>query len=267
MPEQNENAIHLVQVVDEKPSKMGVEVAYLSEEIVPSGETMKNIYAQATNFAADNKAEAKFREASRKLNAKTVETLKQEDFSVMGLGSARDMVKWAFKAKKGDVSPVFTVDKKLVVAMLDAIRPKGLQQLDALRDQVKPEVVREKKFEILSKKITDAHANSLDELAGKLSKTAMQANVSFANPNMNGMYEPKVVAIALATGAGKMSAPVEGTSGVFVEQTVSVQPPAVTTDYSAAARQLEQQLQNKSRYSTDVQKKLAKVDDTRSDFF
>lgn len=268
VPVQSENAIHLVQVVDERPSKMGVEVAYLSEEIVPSSETMKNIYSEATNFASDNQAEAKFMEASRKLNAKTVEALKQEDFSVMGLGSARDLVKWAFKAKKGEVSPVFTVEKKLVVAMLDAIRPKGLQQLDAVRDQVKPEVVKEKKFEILAKKITDAHANSIDELAGKLGKTAMEANnVTFANPNMNGMFEPDVVAVALGTPVGKMSGPVKGTSGAFVVQTVSVREPSVTTNYSAIAQQLEQQLQSKSRYASEVQKKLAKIDDTRSDFF
>jgi peptidyl-prolyl cis-trans isomerase D len=143
-----------------------------------------------------------------------------------------------------------------------------LQQLDAVRDQVKPEVIKDKKFEILSKKVADAHANSIDELAGKLGKTAMQATaVTFTNPNLNGMFEPKAVATAFATAIGKVSQPVKGASGVFVVQPTNIQQPPVTTNFSAAAQQLEQQLQGKSRYSADVQKKLANISDTRSEFF
>lgn len=268
IPVQKENAIHLVQVVEDRPTKVGVQVSYLSKEIIPSPETERNIYGNATNFASSNQDQAKFLEAGKKLNAKTVESLKKDDFQVQGLGSARELVKWAFNAKKGDVSSIFTVDKKHVVALLEQVRAAGLPDVDAVRDMVKPEVVREKKFEILAKKATDAKANSIDELASKLGKPVGDAtHVSFASPALNNAYEPKVVGAALATAKGKLSVPVKGNEGVYVVQTINVQEPAKQTDYSVYSFQMSQQLQGKSRYANEVQKKLAKVDDNRFDFF
>ena len=268
IPVQKENAIHLVQVVEDKPTKVGVQISYLTKEIIPSPETERNIYGNATSFASSNQSEAKFVEAGKKLNAKTVESLKKDDFQVQGLGSARELVKWAFNSKKGDVSSIFTVDKKHVVAMLEVVRAAGLPDVDVVREQVKPEVVREKKFEILAKKLTDAKANSIDELASKLGKQAMDAlHISFASPALNNAFEPKVAATALVTAKGKLSSPVKGNEGVYVVQTTNVVEPTKQTDYSVYSFQMNQQLQGKSRYANEVQKKLAKVDDNRFDFF
>ena len=50
-------------------------------------------------------------------------------------------------------------------------------------------------------------------------------------------------------------------------QTTNVQEPAKQTDYSIYSFQMAQQLQGKQRYANEVQKKLAKVDDNRFDFF
>jgi len=268
IPSQKDNVIHLVQIVEDKPTKVGVQVSYLSKEIIPSPETERNIYGNATTFAADNQSEAKFREAGKKLNAKTVESLKKDEFLVQGLGSAREVVKWAFNAKKGDVSSIYTVDKKHVVALLEQVRAAGLPEVDAVRDQVKPEVIREKKFETLSKKMLDAKANSIDELGSKLGKPVIDAtHISFASPALNVGYEPKVVGAAFSTAKGKLSAPVKGNEGAYVVSPVNIQEPAKQTDYSAYSFQMSQQLQGKQRYAQEVQKKLSKVDDNRFDFF
>ncbi|MES2621665.1 MAG: peptidylprolyl isomerase, partial [Bacteroidota bacterium] len=268
VPSQTENAIHIIQVVEDRPSKLAVQLAYLSKEILPSSETERNIYGNATSFAADNQSEAKFREAGKKLNARTVNSIQKDAFTVEGLGSARELVKWVFNAKKGDVSSIFTVEKKHVVVLLEEIRPKGLPDLDAVRDRINPLVVQEKKFEVLSKKIEAAKASSADDLASKLGKVAAFAEkVSFTNPAMNGSYEPNAVAAAFATPAGKLSKPVKGSAGVYVVQTIAVQEPAKITDYNLYAYQLKQQLQGKSRNAQEVQKKLAKIEDNRFDFF
>ncbi len=268
IPVQQENAIHLVQVVEDRPTKVGVQVSYLSKEILPSPETERTIYGNATAFASANQAQAKFVEAGKKLNAKTVESLKKDDFQVQGLGSARDLVKWAFNGKKGDVSSIFTIDKKHVVALLEQVNAAGLPEVDAVRDRVKQEVTLEKKFEILAKKIADAKANTADELASKLGKTATDApHVSFANPGLGTAFEPKVVATAFAIAKGKLSAAVKGNEGVYAVQTLNVQEPAKQTDYSTYTFQMNQQLQGKARYASEVQKKLAKLDDNRFDFF
>jgi peptidyl-prolyl cis-trans isomerase D len=263
-----DNAFYIFQVVEDKPSKMAVLVTYLSKEIIPSPETERNIYGVATAFVADNQDKAKFLEAGKKYNIRTVNDLKKDGFTVMGLGSARELIKWAFKAEKGNVSPIFTIGKKHVVALLEDITPAGLPSVDAVRETVKALVVKEKKFEELSKKITAAGGSNIDDLAAKLS-TAVQAatQVTIANPALNGAYEPKVVGTAFATAVGKVSAPIEGNSGVFVVQPIEVKQPVKQTDYTVYSYQLKQKNQSKASAAASVQKKLADVVDNRSDFF
>lgn len=268
IPVQGENAIHLVQVIDDKPTIPAVQVTYLTKEILPSPETERSIYGIATNFASDNQTAAKFKAAGEKLNIKTVNVVKKDAFEVDGLGTARELVKWVYGAKQGEVSPVYTVDKKHVVALVELVRAKGLPEVDAVRDIVKAEVIKEKKFDILAKKVADAKVASVDELAAKFGKTAAEADkVSFARPVVNGANEPKVVATALVTPVGKLSAAIKGNGGVYVTQTLAVQEPAKTTDYTMFTFELKQRLQGKARYAQEVEKKLAKIDDNRFDFF
>lgn len=266
---QQENAWHIIQIVEDKPSKTGVLLTYLSREIVPSPDTEKDVYGRATAFAADNQGADKYKENAKKLNVKSVGDLKADGFQVQGLqGNARDLVKWAFKAEKNAVSSIITVGNKHVVALLEDVQPKGVATVDAVRDQVKALVTREKKAEILAKKITDAGAANADALAAKLGKPAMAADkATFTNPAMGGTYEPKVVATALNLPAGKLSAPVQGNAGVYAVQTIAVTEPAKVSDYTMYAMQLKQQIGAKARGAADAQKKLAKIEDNRTDFF
>lgn len=268
LPVQTENAIHLIQVIEDKPTKPAVCVSYFTKEIAPSTETEKQIYGTATGFATDNQGEAKFKAAGEKLRMKAVQALRKDEFDIKGLGSARDLIKWAFNAKKGDVSPIYTIEKKHVVALLELVRSKGLPEVDALRDALKAEVVKQKKFEILSKKVADAKAANIDDLAAKLNKMAAEADkTSFGRPAVNGAFEPKVVATALVSPVGKVSATVEGNSGVYVVQPIAIQEPVKSTDYSMYTFPLKQQLRGKAQYAQEVEKKLAKIDDNRFDFF
>lgn len=269
VPSMSDNTIHLVQIVEDRPSKTGVLVTYLTREIVPSAETEKDVYSRATAFAADNQSPDKYKAAAQKLNVKTVNDLKTDQFNLQGLqGNARDLVKWAFKAEKNAVSSIITVGKKHVVALLEDVQPKGIASVDAVRDQVKAMVTREKKTEILAKKITDAGAANADALAAKVGKPALQVDkATFTNPSMAGLYEPKVVATALTLAPGKLSAPIQGNAGVYVVQTIAVTEPAKVSDYGMYAMQLKQQVSAKARNASEAQKKLAKIEDNRTDFF
>ena len=270
VPSQTDNAVFLVQVVEEKPSKMGVLVSYLSKEIVPSAETEKNIYANATNFASENQSEIKFKESAKKLSVKTANGIQKDAFGIEGLHSARELVKWAYdpSRKKGDVSSVFTIEGKHVVVMLENISGKGVRAAEEVKPEITRILTREKKYELLAKKIADTKAVNIDDLAAKLGKvTANAEKISFGSPSVNNSYEPKVVAAALATAPGKLSAVVEGASGVFVVQTTVVNEPAKANDYTAYSFQMNQRLQNKSAYAQEAQKKLAKIEDNRFDFF
>lgn len=262
-----QSALHIIQVIDDSPSKTGVQVAYLTKSIVPSPETERAIYSQASKFAADNQTEAKFKKAAKKANGKSVD-VKKSDFNVMGLTNARELVRWAYNAKKGDVSSIVTVDKKHAIAYLESIRVKGLPDLDAVKEDVKLAYTKEKKFELLSKKVTDAKAATIDDLAAKFGKAVLQADkASILNPGLATGYEPAVVAAGVYGVQGKLSAPVLGNGGVYVVQKIGGVDPPKATDLTMYKGQLQQQLSRKSNRAVEALKKLANIDDSRSEFF
>jgi peptidyl-prolyl cis-trans isomerase D len=262
-----QSALHIIQVIDDSPSKTGVQVAYLTKSIVPSPETERAIYSQASKFAADNQTEAKFKEAAKKANGKSVD-VKKSDFNVMGLTNARELVRWAYNAKKGDVSSIVTVDKKHAIAYLESIRVKGLPDLDAVKEDVKLAYTKEKKFELLSKKVTDAKAATIDDLAAKFGKAVLQADkASILNPGLATGYEPAVVAAGVYAAQGKLSAPVLGNGGVYVVQKIGGVDPPKATDLTMYKGQLQQQLSRKSNRAVEALKKLANIEDSRSEFF
>jgi peptidyl-prolyl cis-trans isomerase D len=262
-----QSALHIIQVIDDSPTKTGVQVAYLTKSIIPSPETERAIYSQASKFAADNQTEAKFKEAAKKANGKSVD-VKKSDFNVMGLTNARELVRWAYNAKKGDVSSIVTVDKKHAIAYLESIRVKGLPDLDAVKEDVKLAYTKEKKFELLSKKVTDAKAATIDDLAAKFGKAVLQADkASILNPGLATGYEPAVVAAGVYAAQGKLSAPVLGNGGVYVVQKIGGVDPPKATDLTMYKGQLQQQLSRKSNRAVEALKKLANIDDSRSEFF
>ncbi|MCS6933523.1 MAG: SurA N-terminal domain-containing protein [Chitinophagales bacterium] len=266
-PSQTDNAWYIVQILEDKPSKQGVQVAYLSRKILPSQETQNTIYAKAAAFAADNQSGQKFTEAAKKLNVRTAE-LTKESYTVNGLKSTMAVIKWAFGAKQGEVSPPISNVERHIVAYLESITPKGLPPVDAVKDLLVARVTQEKKYRILAKKITDAGANNIEALANKLNKSAMDATaVSFNSANIGGAYEPNVAAVAVSTPKGAMSRPIQGNMGVYVVQPVNINEPQKITDYSPFAVTLQNTASGKSRLATEALKKLANIKDERFEFY
>lgn len=266
-PSQQDNAWYIVQIIEDKPSKQGVQVAYLTRKVVPSQETQNNIYAKAAAFAADNQTAEKFVAAAKKLSVRTADITK-ETYSVTGMKGTYPVVKWAFTANKGDVSaPISNMDRH-IVAYVESVSPKGIPELDAVKDLVTARATQEKKFELLAKKITDAGAANIDGLASKLGKPVQDAaTISFNNAGINGAYEPNVAAAAFAAAKGALSKPVQGNMGVYVVQPVNVTEPQKISDYSPFAAQLQNTVSGKARLAQEVQKKLADINDGRFEFY
>ncbi|MCS6818903.1 MAG: peptidylprolyl isomerase, partial [Chitinophagales bacterium] len=264
-----QNELIIFTITEDKPSKPGVQLAYFSKSIVPSPETERNIYAAASKFAAENTNEEKFKASASKLNVKVADNVRKHDFSVMGLGNAREVVRWAFNAKKGEISGIMTAEKKYIIACLTNINPKGLPDLESIKDRIKYDYLRDKKAEQLSKKLIEAKQKNIDETAKKIQKEVTTANsVTFTNPSLNGlMYEPVVAASALGAPANKLHLPVKGNAGVFAVEVISKKEAPPATDFTSYTQSLKTQIQFKSNRISDALKKMAKITDNRFDFF
>lgn len=266
-----QNALHIVQIIEDKPTKPAVQVAYFTKTILPTPETERAIYATASKFASDNNTEAKFKEAVKgNPNAKTVEFITKNDFSVYGITNARELVRWAFNAKKGEVSSIIAAEKKHLVAYVETTREKGTPELDAVKEQVKIAFIKDKKNELNAKKIEATNVKTIEELASKTGKeVAFAERVVFANPVLGTVgYEPNVVAAAVYSKPGKLSAPIEGNTGTYVVEKVSGVDPPKATDLSMYKYQARQMAGSKAgRGALEALKKLAKIKDNRFDFF
>lgn len=267
----NNNLIKFIQIAEEKPSKQGVKVAYFTHAIIPSQETENNIYSTVNQFVSTNSTEEKFK-AYMKDHPQDVKpgmNITKGSYDVMGLGSARPLVKWVFSAKRGDISPIISLgstatDRKHVIAYLESVTGKGTPDLESVKEAVKFRYLQDKKYELLSKKITDAKASTVDELAAKIGKSALEADkVTFQSGNLPTGNEPAVAATGVYIAAGKMSGPIKGNNGVYVVQKINGFDPPKPTDLTQQNMMLKQMSYMKVRGISDALKKLAKVDDNR----
>ncbi|NLU96420.1 peptidylprolyl isomerase [Chitinophaga sp. Ak27] len=264
---------HVMQVLDQKNIGPAVKVAYLGKSVDASKETNNAAFGAASDFAGKARSQAAFEKTVQegKLNKRIADNVRPMDFVVPGVGQARELVRWAYEAKKGDVSNVFTFDDKYVVAVLTSTREEGTAPLDDVRPQVEAEVKKHKKAEqIMAKLQTPA---SLDAAAKTTNQPVLKAEgVSFGTPFIASLgFEPRVAGAAFNKkwGTNAVSAPIEGNAGVYVIKVdsfaPSTQPAQDVASQQAAYEQgvksmLDQQL-------FEVLKKKSDVKDTRGKFF
>lgn len=274
--------VHLVEVTAKKfvNNNVGVKLAYLSEEILPSEETQAAIKDKAIAMMSGNRTLEQLLEAAKKGNFETGTSplFEANDYRMGDLGSggaAREIVRWAFNAKEGEVSPevftfqnpqMLTVDK-FVVAGLKTVQSAGLPDVESIREEIKPLVMNKKKGEILAERMK---GQSLEALAGKYKVDIDTLNgISFASNFLGDLgSEPKVIATASSLALNKVSAPVAGNSGVFIVQVTNKPEPAAASDLAPTKRTLSNASRNQiSTQLVSTMLKSAKVQDSRSNFY
>ncbi|CAL1521103.1 Chaperone SurA [Chitinophaga sp. MM2321] len=264
---------HVMQIMDLKNIGPAIKVAYLGKPVEASKETNNIAFSAASDFASKSRNTAAFEKTvqQQKLNKRIADNVRPMDFVTPGIGQSRELVRWAYEAKKGDVSTVFTFDDKYVVAVLTSVRKEGTAPLADVRPQVEAEVKKHKKAEqIIAKLQTPAN---LDAAAKSTNQPVLKAEgVSFATPFIASMgFEPRVAGAAFNKkwGTTSVSTPIEGNAGVYVVKADSyeaaAQPAQDVASQQAAYEQgiksmLDQQL-------FEVLKKKSDVKDNRGKFF
>ncbi|BDX37198.1 peptidylprolyl isomerase [Tenuifilaceae bacterium CYCD] len=212
---------HIIEVTERGKESKKAQVAILERKVVPSSHTTQLIYAKAAEFAGMNKTHDKFVAAAnaQKLTTRYANNLLQNDRNIAGLESPREMIRWAFKNEKGTVSTVFEFGDLYVVGVITNIREEGIAPLKQVSDDVKVKVIREKKAEILSKKVKDAmKSGNIADVARSLNSTVERAEkVSFSSYTLpSAGIEPAVIGTATTVAEGKLSGPIKGNAGVYV---------------------------------------------------
>ena len=213
----------IFQITEKTPGRSKVKVAILERKVTPSNETYSKIYNEAKQFAAASTDPQKFEEIAKKNNymVRPANNILKSSDNIDMIPQSRQIVRWAFQNKVGTISDVFDCDRKaFVVANVTEINEKGYKTLVQVTPQLKAEIGRDKKAEILKKQMTSLFAKnpSLEGLASSIHSDVKTApSVNFASFQFGDAgAEPYIIGKTSITPENKISVPLKGNVGVFV---------------------------------------------------
>jgi peptidyl-prolyl cis-trans isomerase D len=252
-----------------------VKAAVLTRALVPSNQTFQDTYMKASTFAGTNKTPEAFDKASgeKGLQKRSAPNVKEMDNYVMGLQSAREMVRWAFaeNTKVGEVSPVFDLTGKYGIAVLKNISEKGQQDIKNLKPRIEPSVRNMKKIDILAEKMNKAIAGNKDFAALAISLNAKidTAMVTFSGFNRSNIgRESEIVGKLFTSKKGDLLGPLTGNYGAYLALITDIVEVPAKEDYTAEKMQ---QIQNFNQRVTGnmytALQKTAKITDNRVKFY
>jgi peptidyl-prolyl cis-trans isomerase D len=252
-----------------------VKAAVLTRAIVPSNQTFQDTYMKASAFAGQNKTPEGFEKAAvaKGIQKRSAPNIREMDNYVMGLPSAREMVRWAFAetTKVGEVSPVFDLSGKYGIAILKSISDKGQQELKNIKARIEPSVKNMKKIDLLAEKLTKELSATKDitALASKLNAKLDTSMVTFSGFNRSNIgREAEIVGKLFTSKKGDLVGPLTGNYGAYIVFITDVVEAPGKDDLSYENMQ---QMQNFNQRVTgnmyNALEKTAKITDNRMKFY
>ncbi|MEZ5024373.1 MAG: peptidylprolyl isomerase [Chitinophagales bacterium] len=232
--------LHIVKIDAAKPVNPAVRLARVTRKLKFSKQTEKDLLNVQNEFRKNHSTPAEFEAAAAgsEYNISTVEVT-QNQTDVQGLGTVREIVRWAFKEDVGSISG-FDINDQYIVAYIKSGAKEGIQPLAAVKGEITQKVASEKKAALIDEKIKGYSAANLQELASKSGKEVKtNAGFNYNFPTLEGSDEQKVAGIIFGMKEGETSAPVNGKSGVYVIQVNSKDVPAADDNLAAQKRSLK----------------------------
>ncbi len=248
------------------------QVAVLKRSAVTSNETISGFYAQAN--AITSRANGKYE------NFKTVcdtmgyyvhpaNKVARSNERYGNIDNAREVTNWAFKAKKGQVSDIITINQRnFVVAALTGTHKEGYQPIAEVSSQIKDVLYNEKAGEKKAAEIKDQVAGmvSLEEIAENLGTTVSHNDgIAFASMDSQAL-DPAFIGAVASAEEGELTGPVAGSYAVYIFRVNSRDTGAFYTEDDAKAyanRMMQYSLQTILPVMMDD----ADVKDNRARFF
>lgn len=216
----------ILQVTAKKAVKDKYKVAVIKRPVDFSKETYSKAYNEFSQFIAANntleKMVANAEDAGYKLLDRT--DLYSSEHGIGGVRGTKDALKWAFEAKAGEVSGLYECGEsdRMMVVGVASIVPEGYRPLALVKEQLRAEILRDKKAEKIMADMKAANAVSFDQYKNLTNAVSDSVkHVTFGAPAYVAALrssEPLVSAYASVAELNKLSAPIKGNGGVFVLQ-------------------------------------------------
>lgn len=265
---------HIIEITDQKNFNKQISVGVIDRAITPSNSTTQSLFGKANALLSTVASASDFDNLTLKdgFGKRAAEDIKETDRFIAGVESPRELIRWAYKADIGDISPLFEAGNKYVFAKLTKIKEAGTIPMEYIKTELEAVVRKEKKAAMLKDKITAAMngAGTIQQVAQKLNVTAVPASgISFGFPVIPGVSrEPMVVGKLFGSEKGKMVGPEEGERGVYLVYIESFVDALPLPDYTSNKRDLYTTAKNRvDGEFLEGLKKSAKIKDNRILFY
>lgn len=222
-------------------------VAEISYQLEPSTTTINDTQSRLRAYVANNPDSKSFVDNAIAANYMTRSTgVTNTRITVDDLPNSSHLAKWAVNAKKGQVSDVYSDDKKSVfyTATLTDIYDNGYRPLSdtSVESQTRSSIAREKKLEKLLSQY-QGKANSLDGYAQAMNARIDTTTVTFGKDNATGLFPGDGRLFALATQAepGALNGPEATKYALIVFEVLERKAPERDFDPVADAARFQEQ--------------------------
>ena len=250
------------------------DVAIVKHSIDFSKQTYSDAYNKFSQFVSSSKTIEDMEKNAPEYGLQVLsrERILNSAHNVVGVRSTREAMKWIFDAKPNEISPLYECGNNdcLLVVALTKINKVGYQDMESLKDELKREVLRDKKFEMLSKKLEGV--KSIAEAQQQGARIDTVPMITFSAPvfvQATNVSEPVLSGAVASTKQGEFSKKVvKGNEGAYVFQVVQQKMrEGATFDAKTQEQQLKQQaLQAAGNFMQELYQN-AKVVDNRYLFF
>jgi parvulin-like peptidyl-prolyl isomerase len=262
--------VHIVEPLEHSKAKV-VKGLVVDANIEPSNDTFNEVYDEANEFSISAKSIAEMEELAieREYEVKEADEVGALTRNLPGVAGSQDAIRWAHREEGtsiGDLSEPFEFNRKIVVLGLVDRRDAGLASFEDVKEEIKPDVIREKKVEMFKNEMAGKTIEELAEMEGLTPKTA--SNVSEKSPSLpGGGSEPYVVGYALSmSNEGDISEPIEGNRGVYVIQLEAKDNIEPREEYLTYQDELNESMNSRMKtYTTGVYRALKDMADVKDE--
>ncbi len=218
----------LMKVDSKKAAKLFYTLATVSYDAFASTKTSEQLRDKFQEFLNKNKTAKDFEANAAKAGYNAAEMMISPSTPQLGMGSygqggikdSRKAIKWAFDSKKDEVSPIFSDNNNVLLAVaVDEIYEEGYlpHTMAQAKDILTERVRNEKKGEALLKQY-QGKAKDVDSYASLMGVKVDTVNVVFASGDPK--VEPGVYGRMSVAKQGALQGPWKGQESLYVYQVV-----------------------------------------------
>ena len=262
------NDINLFYVNELGAKTTKAKVAILARSVDATSRTHAELYNKMKQFIVDNNTIEKL-EAEAANNGYVVLSATNIDINASAINNvtkAREVVRWIFENKEGEISDIFEVEDRIIAVAIDKHNAEGYRSIESVRPQLLAELRNEKKGDII---IAEMNGKNIDQLAAEGFRVDTVRNVNFASTYVGAIgNEPSLFARVTDAEIEKESAPIKGNTGAYIFKVINKEETAKPYNEQEEMVMLETRESYMNSYlSIEALKTAAEIEDMRYKYY